>query len=266
MGALGNIKGLLIDIDGTLVRGKQPLPGGKELFAFLKEKAVRVCVTSNNSVTSPDQIRQSFLRIGVSLTENEIVTSATAVYHYLCRHYPQGGTAYVIGQPGLVQAVSRARFRLLTDANQKADVVVVGGDPQLTYQKIKDASLHIQRGTPYLGTNPDVSYPAEEGLLPETGTTLAALQAATGVEALVIGKPEKYLFEAALDQLQLPPAQAAMLGDRLDTDVIGAQRAGMLSILVETGIDNSASAQAKQIFPDLIVKDLPDLIQRWQSG
>jgi len=262
---LSTIRGLLIDIDGTLLRGRLPLPGMREIFTFCREHKIKTCITSNNSVTTTEQMQQRFARMGVELEENEIVTSSVATCHYLRRNFPQGGLAYVIGQQGIFTAVNKAGLEIVDNGHQPVDVVVVGGDYQLTYEKLKNACLHIRRGAMFIGTNPDVVYPAEEGFLPETGTTLAALRAATGVEPMVIGKPEKYLFESALLQLQLPVGEIAMLGDRLDTDVLGAKRIGMAAILVETGIDNEASAQASETVPDLIVKDLPDLMERWQA-
>lgn len=262
---LSKVKGLLIDVDGTLLRSKAALPGVDLFFPFLRGKGVKFCIATNNSVVSAEQYQRFFEQLGAPVSQAEILTSSAATQYYLERHFPRGGKAYVIGREGLRQSVRQAGFDVLEGMEAAADVAVVGGDPHFTYDHLKYACLHIQNGAAFLGTNPDVLYPSDEGLLPEVGTTLAALKAATGVEARVIGKPEKHLFEAALQRLELEACDVAMLGDRLDTDIVGAKRVGMASILVETGVDNRDSAQQRDINPDMIVRDLPDLMARWED-
>jgi 4-nitrophenyl phosphatase len=133
----------------------------------------------------------------------------------------------------------------------------------LTYTKLKHAALHIQQGARFIGSNPDVVYPTEEGLVPEAGTILAALQAATGVAPLIMGKPERFLFEIAAAKLGSQPAQTVMLGDRLDTDILGGQRAGLKTILMTTGVDAEAAIPAKGIRPDAVFGSLEALVAAW---
>ena len=171
-----------------------------------------------------------------------------------------GAAVYVIGEEGLLTAIARAGLTTVPDATQPVAAVVVGGDRGLTYAKLKDAVLLLQRGAQLVGTNPDLLVPTAAGLAPETGTTLAALTAATGVTPTVIGKPAPWLFIAALEQIDVAPQQAIMVGDRLETDVLGGQRAGLRTVLVATGVDGAAAVAEKGIRPDLVVADLAELV------
>jgi 4-nitrophenyl phosphatase len=159
--------------------------------------------------------------------------------------------------------MQEAGFTLLPDISQPAEVVVAGVDFTLTYDKLKYATLHIGRGARFVGTNGDVTFPAEEGPIPGAGAILAAIQAATGVPPIVIGKPERLMFDIAVEKMGSDPAHTAMLGDRLETDILGGQRAGLKTILVTTGIDNETSIQMKRIYPDAVFSGLEDLVAQW---
>ena len=174
------------------------------------------------------------------------LTSSLATAAYLQHELKAGAAAYAVGQEGLREAMQEAGFVLLPDASQPAEVVVAGVDFTLTYDKLKYATLHIQRGARFVGTNGDVTFPAEEGALPGAGSILAALQAATGVVPTIIGKPERLMFDIAVEKMGSDPIHTAMLGDRLETDILGGQRAGLKTILVTTGIDNETTIQMKR--------------------
>jgi 4-nitrophenyl phosphatase len=144
--------------------------------------------------------------------------------------------------------------------------LVVGGDRGVSYDKLKHAIRHVRAGALFVGTNPDLLVPVEDGLAPEAGVLLAAVAAGAGVAPLVIGKPERPLLEAALRGMRVAPAEAAILGDRLDTDILGGQRLGMATILVTTGIDDAAAVQTKGIRPDLVVSGLDELTRVWETA
>lgn len=262
---LAEIRALVIDADGTLWAGKNPLPGLKTFFEFLRTRNISFIIATNNSVATPQQYQQKLESFGVQVSAEDILTCSLATATYLRREFGNGGKAYVIGQTGLITALTEGGFTILKDASQPADFVVVGGDSSLTYDKLKYATLLIQRGARLIGTNPDVVYPTEEGLVPEAGTTLAALQAATGVKPIVMGKPERYLFDMAVEKMGVKPEQAAMIGDRLETDIHGARCAGLKTILVMTGIDDETTILVKGIWPDMVVKDLMELVERWEA-
>ena len=262
---LKNIHALMIDIDGTLLRGDQALPGMVELINFLRQNHISFMVASNNATKTPAVYQQKFAALGADVLTENVLTCSTATAAFLKIEYEPGTPIYVIGMHGLHNALAEAGYDILQDASREAETVVVGGDYGLTYDKLKYAALHIQRGARFIGTNPDVAFPTEEGILPENGATLAALEAATGIRPTVIGKPERYLFDMAVEKMGTSPEQTAILGDRLETDIVGGQQAGLKTILVTTGVDNLDTISEKGIQPDLIVHGLRELVELWQS-
>jgi 4-nitrophenyl phosphatase len=196
---------------------------------------------------------------------DQILTAAAATASYLSNELGAGSSLYVIGEPALNEELRQAGFILLDDASSAADAVVVGGDSTLTYDKLKKAALLLQRGARFVGTNPDLLCPTDEGLVPEAGATLAALQAATGISPIVLGKPARPLFDLALQKLGCRPVETAVLGDRLDTDIRGGQEAGLKTLLVTSGIDDEHTIRQKGIEPDLVVDSLYTLVDLWES-
>ena len=259
-----SVRGVLLDVDGTLWRGNEPAPGLADFFAFLRARTIGVCIVTNNSLKPPTHYRQKLAGFGVAVSDSEVLTSAQATGRYLARTLAPGSPVYVIGEAGLLEAVQAVGMAVMPDATAPVTAVVVGGDRCLTYAKLKAAVLLLQRGAILIGTNPDLLIPTAAGLAPETGVTLAELTAATGVTPTVIGKPARWLFEAALMQLDLEPAQALMVGDRLDTDIRGAQQIGMQTVLVTSGVDGAAEAAEKGIYPDLVAAHLGKLLQIWE--
>lgn len=260
-----SIRGVLVDVDGTLWRGNEPTPGLADFFAFVQGHGIGTRIITNNSLRPPQYYRERLARYGVTVGDGTILTSAMATGHYLTRTLAPGDLVYVIGEEGLLAAVTAAGMRIAPEATRPVAAVVVGGDRCLTYAKLKDAVLLLRRGACLVGTNPDLLIPTRAGLAPETGTTLAALTAATGIIPAVIGKPERWLFDAALTQLGIDPAQALMIGDRLDTDIDGAQRIGIATVLVTSGVDDDVSSKAKNIHPDLTMAHLGELATIWRS-
>jgi 4-nitrophenyl phosphatase len=257
-----SLRALIIDVDGTLWRGHTPLPGLVELFDFLHRRNIAFVVVTNNTTETPTHYWRRLYNLGVDLSPKQVMTAAAATIDYLQREYPPGTHIYVIGEAALRKVIRAAGFKVAQHSRRTVDVVVVGGDSRLTYTKLKNAVFHIRDGAAFIGTNPDLLVPTEEGLVPEAGTTLAALQAATGVQPIVIGKPTEYLFALALARLNSRPEETAMVGDRLETDILGAQRVGLRSILVTTGADNAQSIITKRITPDAVVSALPELIEK----
>jgi 4-nitrophenyl phosphatase len=263
---LGDIEALILDIDGTLLRGPVLLPGLARFFDFLQSRRIPFVVASNNATKTAATYQQKLAGQGVPIRVNQILTAGAATARYLARELDQGAGIYVIGEPALRQVLERASFVLLDDASRPAEAVVVGGDLSLTYEKLKHAALLLQRGARFVGTNPDLLCPTEEGFVPEAGTTLAALQAATGILPTIIGKPARYLFDGALVRLGSRRAATAVLGDRLETDILGGQRAGLKTILVTSGIDNRRTIRQKGIEPDLVVDSLESLVDLWEGA
>jgi 4-nitrophenyl phosphatase len=262
---LKDIQALVIDMDGVLWLDNTPLPGLVPFFDFLHEHSIPYMLATNNASKTPQQYLQKLARFGVTIKPECVLTSSLATAAYLKHELTAGATAYAVGQEGLQEAMREAGFSLLDDASRPAEVVVTGVDFTLTYDKLKYAVLHIQRGARFVGTNGDVTFPGEEGALPGAGAILAAIQAATGVKPVTIGKPERLMFDIAVEKMGSDPARTAMLGDRLETDILGGQRAGLKTMLVTTGIDNEAAIQAKGIQPDAIFSGLEAIVATWSQ-
>ncbi len=260
--ALRDIRALLIDMDGVLWRGQAPLPGLTDFFRLLRGRPIAFRLVTNNASKTPDQYVDKLAAMDVQITPDEIFTSAIATAQYLAAVAP-GASVYVIGEDGLRQALLDHGLRL--SQGDRADFVAVGWDQSLTFRKLTEATLLIRAGARFIGTNPDVTWPGEQGLLPGNGATLAYLQASTSVAPLIIGKPERPMFDAALATLGADPAHTAMLGDRLETDILGAQNAGLRAILVLTGATDWAMLDASQVRPDWVFDGLPDLTRTWAS-
>jgi len=254
------LQALILDMDGTLLRGDEPIPGLARLFDFLAARELPYIIATNNATKSPQDYQHKLAKHGVRVSAEFILTAAIATAEILRAELPQGASMYVIGQPALWEALQAVGFTCRADSDQAVAAVVVGGDPSLTYNKLKHAALLLQRGARFVGTNPDVVYPTEEGLVPETGTTLAALEAATGLAPTVVGKPAPALFRQAVARLGSDPARTVVVGDRLETDILGGQRAGLKTILTTTGVDTADSIQAKGIQPDWVVAGLEELV------
>lgn len=254
------IRHLLIDLDGVLYLGNSAIPGAVEFVGWLRARRLSFRLVTNNATLTPEQYVAKLGAMGIPVLPEEAFTSALATAQYLQTQGAAGQGACAIGEEGLEQALTAIDLRL--DAPHP-EWVVVGLDRLLTYDKLKRAALAIGAGARFIGTNPDTSLPTEEGLLPGAGSILAALTATTGVAPLVIGKPEPTMLQLAMTALVGTLENTAMLGDRLDTDIAGAARIGMPSIMVLTGVSNRADLETSPVQPTLVMKDLFELIAAW---
>jgi len=175
----------------------------------------------------------------------------------LSQQYPAGGTVYVIGEVGITEALEEHGFKV---GEENAIAVVVGIDRQLSYEKLCRATLLIRSGVPFIGANPDVTFPTPEGLVPGAGAILAALETATSVKPLIMGKPSPAMYQLALERLGTSPGETLVVGDRLETDIAGAQAIGCRTALVLTGVTPEADAHAWQPPPDVLARDLASLV------
>lgn len=260
------IRALISDLDGTLVAGSRPQPGMVPFLELLARRGVALTVVTNNTVRTPEQYRARLATLGVSLAPAQVLTAAQATAEYLRKELPPAATIYVVGEDGLRTALSLAGFTLLEDSTSPAAAVVVGGDRTVTHEKLKHAIRHVRAGARFIGTNPDLLVPVEDGLAPEAGVLLAAIAAGAGVRPTVIGKPERPLYDLAMRRMASTPVTTAILGDRLDTDILGGRRLGLTTIFVLTGVDDRAAIQATGITPDLVVSDLQELTELWSAA
>ncbi|MCS7178965.1 MAG: HAD-IIA family hydrolase [Anaerolineae bacterium] len=257
---LASIHYLIVDMDGVLWRGDQPMPGLADFFATLRALGVRFVLATNNASKRPEEYREKLARFGVEVPLEAILTSAQATAEYLASFVPPGTPIYAIGGTGVRYALEEKGF-VLTERD--ARYVVVGWDPDLHWQKMARAALLIQRGAGFIGTNPDITYPTPEGVVPGNGSNLAVLELTTGVKPVVIGKPEPGLFQAAIARMGATPEATAVLGDRLDTDILGGRRAGLRTILVLSGITSPEALARSPVRPDLVCASIRELAHLW---
>lgn len=258
---------LLIDGDGVLWEADHPMPGLNHFFEVLSDRGIVWGLVTNNAMRPPETYVEKLAGFGVTATSDHIFSSATVMADYLREKYPAASPIYVVGETGVRNAIASAGFTLHTDHQEPAEVraVVVGVDRQLTYDKLRIAATLIRQGAEFIGTNPDPTFPTPGGLIPGAGTVIAAVATASGQQPRIIGKPSPTIFQLAMKGLGGSPATTAMLGDRLDTDIAGAQPLGIGTILVLSGVTTREEAQSSSIRPDLIfdgIAQLADELER----
>jgi len=259
---LRRISNLIVDMDGVLYRGQESLPGARELLTYLVAEAVPFILATNNSTLTPGQCAAKLARLGMEVTEEHILTSGQAAAHHVARAAPAGARVYAIGEEGLVSAL---REHGLEVAERDAQFVVVGLDRQLTWDKLKVAALAIRAGATFVGTNPDTTLPTEEGLVPGNGANLAALEAATGVAPLIIGKPQPALLQLAMEKMGVPQEGTAIIGDRLETDILAGKNAGITTVLVLGGIATREELESSPYRPDLVFEGIDHFHRAWSE-
>jgi 4-nitrophenyl phosphatase len=248
-------------MDGVLWRRGVALPGVAEFFVFVRQRQIPFALATNNSMRTVEDYVEKLNSLGVPAGPEQVITSAVAAADYISQRYPTDTPVYIIGENGIRQALAHRGFR---EDWHRAQLVVVGLDEDLTYRKLSLAVLRIHKGADFIGTNADSSFPIPDGIAPGAGSLLAAIQAATGVKPLIIGKPERAMFDVAVQRLGTPAGQTLMIGDRLETDILGAQKAGLKTALVLTGVTTPEQAQSDPIQADFVFQSLVDLRQAWE--
>ena len=258
--SLATVTHLIIDMDGVLYLGDKPMPCLHEFFAFLRERSISFVLATNNSTRTSEEYVDKLARMGVTVSPSEVLVSGQATARFLTHEYPRGTRVHVFGMKSLKQAMLDEGFVL---ADEDVPIVVASMDREVTYEKLKRASLLIRSGARFIATNLDPTNPSEEGLLPGTGTMIAALETASGVKATAIGKPQPIMYQLAMEQMGAPPQTTATIGDRADTDILGGKRAGLTTICVLSGSSDRAEAQAFEA--DMIFDDIAHLLDAWKD-
>lgn len=257
-----SIRAAILDLDGVVWRGEEVLPDAAEFFLFLQRQGIGFALATNNSTKTVQMYVDRLRRIGIPAEPEHVITSAVATADYLSQRYAPGTPVYIIGGDGIREALLERGFR---EDPQTAELVVVGMDPALTYQKLKIATLRIRAGARFIGTNGDRTFPLPEGIGPGNGSILAAIETATDTAPLVIGKPATAMFEVALRRLGTDPQQTLMIGDRLETDILGGQNAGLKTAVLLTGVTTAEQAAQSAIRADAVFESLAALFRAWQA-
>lgn len=266
---LKEIKNLILDMDGVLWRGETPMPGLSDFFDTLRRQQINFVLATNNATKTAVQYTEKLARFNIPVSPNQIVTSAEATADYLREEYEPGTAVYVVGEPGLHQAMKAHDFTVCGPQDVRDGLVpalvVAGFNRYADYRLLSMAALAIHKGARFIGTNPDVTFPSELGPLPGAGSLLAFLETGSGVQPTIIGKPGPIMFQQALKRLNGTTADTAMVGDRLNTDIAGAKAAGLRAILVLSGITRAEDIPANGGGPDWVFADISDLARHFDG-
>src|SRR4051794_31291323 len=244
-----------MDMDGVLVREEHAIPGAGEFIARLRETDTPFLLLTNNSIWTRRDLAARLRAGGLDVPEESIWTSALATARFLEDQRP-GGTAFVIGESGLTTALHQAGYTL---TERDPDYVVLGETRTYSFERITQAIRLVGAGARFIATNPDPTGPAPDGPLPATGSVAALISRATGVEPYYVGKPNPLMMRSALNAIEAHSESTAMIGDRMDTDVVSGLEAGLHTILVLSGV---ATREAAERFPyraSRIVESVADL-------
>ncbi|WP_051130758.1 HAD-IIA family hydrolase [Nesterenkonia alba] len=249
-------------MDGVLVREQEALPGAAELLEQWRRADLPYLVLTNNSIFTARDLSARLRHSGLIVPEDRIWTSALATSTFLSKQISgesnPSGTAYVVGEAGLTTALHEAGF-IMTETNP--DYVVVGETRNYSFEAITKAVRLINNGARFILTNPDATGPSPEGVLPATGAIAALITKATGRDPYVVGKPNPMMFRSALNHLGAHSMHTAMIGDRMDTDIVAGMEAGMHTVLVLSGVSSQASISQYPFRPDRVIDGVYELLE-----
>jgi 4-nitrophenyl phosphatase len=251
------IESIILDMDGVLWQEDKPIGNLPKIFSDINALGLKVALATNNATKSIKEFQKKLQAFGITLEPWQIVNSAQATAHFLNQKFADKGPVYIVGESGLMEILAENGF-YHQENNPLA--VVVALDRGINYEKLRKATLFIRSGIPFIGTNPDRTFPTPEGQVPGAGSILATIEAATGVQPFVIGKPNIIMYQFALERLGSIPERTLVVGDRLETDIAGAQKLGSPCALVLSGVTDEESAWKWNPSPEIIVDNLTDLI------
>jgi len=250
-------RGYIFDLDGVVYAGHRPIPGARDFISKLRKKGVAIRFLSNASFRSRRTIARQLSSMGIKCTEREVINSGYAAAEYIKKRFGKC-RVFVVGESDLARELERAGLRT---GKRGARAVLSGLDRHMTYEKLSDALDLLRTGATFLACNSDATYPSEKKLMPGAGAMLGALERSSKRRALIIGKPNLFIMRMCLRSMGLRAGEVAVVGDRLETDILLANKAGAFSILVLTGVCSRRAAQRARgkLKPKLIVKDLRSL-------
>lgn len=251
------IRALILDMDGVLWRGSQPVGDLPSIFLKISQSGLKTAFATNNTTRTVTEYVDIFRTFGVDVHPQQVITSGIATGLYLRRHYSGEKEIFIIGESGLVRTLSSFGFM---HGTRDPKAVVVGLDRKLTYDDLRVATKLINSGCEFIGTNPDPTLPTAEGAIPGTGAILAAIHAATSVTPRIMGKPYPELFLIALERLGTKPEEALVIGDRIETDIAGGIAVHCPTALVLSGVTTVEQASVSPYSPTFISRDLASLL------
>jgi len=257
MDALRRKNGFICDMDGVLYHGNRLLPGADQFVAWLKREKKEFLFLTNSSERSPRELQEKLGRLGIQVAASHFYTSALATASFLATQKP-GGSAYVIGEAGLINALYDAGFSM---NEENPDYVVVGETRSYSFEKIERAVNLVRAGAKLIGTNPDVTDPLEKGITPATGALIAPIELATGTKAYFLGKPNPLMMRHGRKLLGCDREETLIIGDRMDTDIIAGIHADIETVLVLSGVTSKEDLKRFAFYPNYVlngVGEIPD--------
>jgi 4-nitrophenyl phosphatase len=244
----------ILDLDGVVYHGRTVIPGACESIDRLRSSGSRVVFLTNNATRTREDIASRLKDMGIPCSAGDVISSAYATSVYIFEQYGSS-TIYPVGEQGLVEELKRAGHMI---NGLDADYVVAGLDREFTYEKLTHALDLLMNGAGFIATNTDAMLPTENSFLPGAGSMVAAIQAASGVVPEVIGKPNKPIMDVLLKEYGLKSEECVMVGDRLETDILAGNRAGMRTVLVLTGASGIKDIESSGIQPDTVLDSIAD--------
>src|SRR5213592_4914234 len=251
--------GWLFDLDGTVYRGETPIPGAAETIAALRTAGRRVAFLSNKPLQTRADYARKLTGLGIETGEDDVINSSLVLARHLAR-LDGGAPVFVIGEPPLVAELSAHGFEARTDARVRW--VVIAFDRTFDYAKLNTALQAVRGGARLIATNPDRTCPTEDGEIPDCAGMIAAVEAVTGATVeVIVGKPSPIILETALARLDVPAADAVMVGDRIETDIVMGKRGGLATVLVLSGITRADDPRIAEVAPDAVLGSIGELVQ-----
>jgi len=251
------VRGVILDMDGVLWRDTQAIVDIPWILETFQANHIKVSFATNNATKSVEQYQKKLREFGAEVQSWQIINSSMATSQLLLERFPSGGPIYIIGEESLVKHLANNGFYI---SEETAVAVIVGLDTNISFAKLRKANSLIRHGAIFIGTNPDLTYPTPEGLGPGSGAIIAAVEAASGVKPIIAGKPQPTMMQIAMRRMNTTPQDTLVIGDRLETDILGGQRAGCRTALVLSGVTALEDAQKWSPPPNLIVPDLRSLL------
>ena len=248
-------KGYLIDLDGTIYRGSEPIPAGRRFVEQLQARKIPFLFLTNNTTKTPETVANRLANeFSIHVGPETVYTATLATIDYM-NDAAKGKKVYVIGEPGLIEPILSAGY---VWEEENPDYVVVGLDNDVTYEKFVTATLAIQKGATFIGTNPDKNIPTERGLLPGAGSVIALVEASTQQKAIYIGKPEAIIMDKAVEILGMEKSDVLMVGDNYTTDILAGINNDIDSLLVLSGFTQKADVPTLPVPPTYLVDSLDE--------
>lgn len=259
-----NYQGYLLDLDGTIYLGNKILPGAVAFIDYLKQNNLSYTFVTNNSTREPQAVVDKLKQFGIITDVSHVYTTAQATATYIEQNYPNK-VVFAIGETGVISALKEKNISITSDANQ-ADIVVMGLDTQINYQKLVQASAVIQNGAIFISTNPDVAIPLETGRQPGNGALTAAVEITTGQKATFIGKPYHIIMDLAIEAMGLAKSEIVFVGDNYDTDILAGINAEIDTIHVQTGVSTKEHVMSALKPATMSFKDLNEVLVQLDKG